>query len=72
MIATGRDRLMFDTTTGGHTFEDGEKCPVCGISRKTFDDSRRRCAGRSPSNHEYRKEYRTSSKREQLRIDDWE
>jgi hypothetical protein len=38
--------MPLDRQAGGHRFDDGEKCAVCGMTRKQWDDTHQRCPGR--------------------------
>jgi len=39
--------MAFDRRAGGHRFDDrGDHCQTCGMSRKTWDDTRKPCTGR--------------------------
>jgi len=43
---------MRDIRAGGHSFDDREKCSICGMSRRKFDDTQQRCTGRPPPERE--------------------
>jgi len=41
--------MAFDRNAGGHAFNDqAGTCEKCGMSRKQFDDTGKRCEGRRP------------------------
>jgi hypothetical protein len=43
---------MRDIRAGDHSFDDREKCSICGMSRKEFDDTGQKCTGRRPPKSE--------------------
>ena len=38
--------MTLDEDTGGHLFDDGEKCAKCEMTRKQWEDTQKRCTGR--------------------------
>jgi len=44
--------MAFDRSAGAHSFDDGERCAKCGMTRRKFDDTGERCTGQSPPKRE--------------------
>ena len=49
---TGKSTMPLDRNAGGHRFDDGEKCAKCEMTREQWDDTQKRCTGRSDAKPE--------------------
>ena len=44
--------MPLDRNAGGHRFDDGEKCAKCEMTREQWDDTQKRCTGRTDAKPE--------------------